>query len=116
MVVQPGGVGEGGKPRLRSGYPLGRFEGANLLLLQHLLVGPRAVWAVEPVGLLAVLAVALLKHTRSPAPEERPASQDLGDVESAAKGPGGFAKRRARKLAYRKSNGTLRRLPYRGRQ
>jgi hypothetical protein len=32
----------------------------------------------------------------------------LGDVEAAAKGPGAYARRRARKVAYRKGNGFLR--------
>jgi hypothetical protein len=36
------------------------------------------------------------------------AARDLGDIESAAKGPGAYAKRRVRKVVYRKSNGALR--------
>jgi hypothetical protein len=35
------------------------------------------------------------------------AARDLGDLDSAAKGPGAYAKRRARKAVYRKGNGTL---------
>jgi hypothetical protein len=38
------------------------------------------------------------------------AARDLGDVESAAKGPGAFAGRRVRKVAYRRANGLLRGL------
>jgi hypothetical protein len=38
------------------------------------------------------------------------AARDLGDVQSAAKGPGVFARRRARKVAYRRTNGGLRRI------
>jgi hypothetical protein len=35
------------------------------------------------------------------------AARDLGDIQSATKGPGGFAKRRVRKVAYRTTNGAL---------
>jgi hypothetical protein len=38
------------------------------------------------------------------------AARDLGDVRSAAKGPGSYAKRRVRKVAYRRTNGALSRL------
>ena len=38
------------------------------------------------------------------------AARDLGDVQSAAKGPGAYARRRVRKVAYRRTNGGLRRL------
>ena len=36
------------------------------------------------------------------------AARDLGDIEAASKGPGANARRRARKVAYRKSNALLR--------
>lgn len=35
------------------------------------------------------------------------AARDLGDLEAAAKGPVPYAKRRARKVAYRRTNGAL---------
>jgi hypothetical protein len=36
------------------------------------------------------------------------AARDLGDIQSAAKGPGAYAKRRVRKVVYRRGNGALR--------
>ncbi|MHB1740537.1 MAG: hypothetical protein ACYCXA_13895 [Actinomycetes bacterium] len=35
------------------------------------------------------------------------AARDLGDVQAASRGPSAYARRRVRKVAYRKSNGLL---------
>jgi len=36
------------------------------------------------------------------------AARDLGDLQAASKGPESYAKRRVRKVAYRRTNGALR--------
>ncbi|HLX87433.1 MAG TPA: hypothetical protein VKR22_03075 [Acidimicrobiales bacterium] len=38
------------------------------------------------------------------------AARDLGDIEAASKGPGSYVRRRVRKSAYRRMNGTLGRI------
>jgi len=43
-------------------------------------------------------------------PDFYKAARDLGDIEAASKGPGAFARRRVRKVAYPRTNRTLRRV------